>query len=149
MKTIGEGAFAGNHLARIAVPEGVTEIGDDAFSGNTLSSITLPDSLISIGDRAFYTATANNSLTSLTIPANVTSIGSAAFQSYKELETITVEGSGAIAIGSAAFGDSKDNAYSKDGENPDPHEAGRHNGRGDARPRRHHPDPERGGGGKL
>ena len=116
MKTIGEGAFAGNHLARIAVPEGVTEIGDDAFSGNTLSSITLPDSLISIGDRAFYTATANNSLTSLTIPANVTSIGSAAFQSYKELETITVEGSGAIAIGSAAFGDSKDNAYSKDGE---------------------------------
>lgn len=112
MKAIGTNAFAGNHLGTIEIPAGVTTIGSDAFSGNDFTSITLPESLTTIGDRAFYTETANTTMQSLTIPAGVISIGSAAFNNYTGLETVTVEGTGAITIGDTAFGNSADNAYS-------------------------------------
>jgi len=49
----GQGAFAGNRLTSIVIPDSVTTLGELAFYGNRLTSIILPDSVTSIGFNAF------------------------------------------------------------------------------------------------
>ena len=68
--SIGVGAFSGNSLICVAIPDSVTSIGDGAFQDNSLTSVTTGTGVPSIGDYAFY----NNALTSVTIPDGVTSI---------------------------------------------------------------------------
>ena len=61
---IGDGAFAGNQLTALNIPNSVTTIGHQAFAGNQLATVTIPDSVTTIGHGAFV----NNQLTKVTIP---------------------------------------------------------------------------------
>jgi len=49
----GHGAFAGNRLTSIVIPDSVTTLGEQAFHGNRLTSLVLPDSVTTIGSNAF------------------------------------------------------------------------------------------------
>jgi hypothetical protein len=101
------GAFAGNQLTGVTIPNSVTTIGDNAFYSNKLTGVTIPDSVTRIGGQAFYSnqltgvilgkglteigwrAFSVNKLTSVTIPNNVTTIGDNAFSSNK-LSGVTI-----------------------------------------------------------
>ena len=96
-ESIGNGAFAGNSLTSVTIPDSVTSIGSYAFFDNSLPEVTIPDSVTRIGGGAF----AFNSLTSVTIPDSVTSIGSYAFQS-NSLTMVTL-GNSVTSIGENAF----------------------------------------------
>ncbi len=109
LELIGWGAFYGNGLETLTIPEGVTYIGNYAFANNpSLTELTLPDSVTGLGydcfsgctgltdavlskglteipDSAFYGCSA---LTDVTIPADVTSIADRAFASCASLTTI-------------------------------------------------------------
>ena len=117
--SIGDGAFLGNALTSVIIPDSVTTIGDYAFQVNALTSVTIPDSVTSIGTDAFSLnsltsvtignsvtaigefAFATNALTSVTIPASVTTIGTAAFIN-NDLTSVTI-GNSVTSIGSFAF----------------------------------------------
>ena len=83
LKTIGDGAFAGNSLTLISIPGSVETIGDSAFSGNfaTPANLTLTfgsnSKLKAIGSSAFanYKIYSGN----VNIPAGVVTIGASAF----------------------------------------------------------------------
>jgi len=96
---IGQGAFAGNPLARVDVTihNGLTYIMNYAFFGAGLTSVTIPDSITSIGNWAFY----RNRLTSVAIPDSITSIGNRAFYDNR-LTSITIPDS-VTYIGDRAF----------------------------------------------
>ncbi|WP_461256722.1 leucine-rich repeat domain-containing protein [Treponema sp. R80B11-R83G3] len=64
----------------------ITAIGEGAFSGQGLTSVTIPNSVTTIGAGAF----SSNSLTSVTIPNSVTSIGKGAFSENSNLTAINV-----------------------------------------------------------
>lgn len=61
------GAFYGNHLRYLNVPEGVISIGATAFGKNQLQSITFPHTLWMVGNSTF----ANNQLTEVHFPETV------------------------------------------------------------------------------
>ena len=78
---IAGGAFRGDGLTSVTIPDGVITIGAWAFSCCAdLTNVTIPDSVTSIGDYAFEECI---SLTSLTIPSSVTSIGECAFHCFE------------------------------------------------------------------
>ena len=72
--SIGNGAFSGQWIQRVDIPNGVITIGNRAFYSNMLTRITIPDSVTSIGSDAFM----RNSIDRITIGANV-NIGPRAF----------------------------------------------------------------------
>jgi hypothetical protein len=74
--SIGNGAFSGNQLTSVTIPDSVTSIGENAFSGNPLTGIRIGRGVTSIGKRAFY----GYPLKEVIIPDNVRSIGEEAFQ---------------------------------------------------------------------
>ncbi|RDY58471.1 leucine-rich repeat domain-containing protein [Flagellimonas nanhaiensis] len=94
---IGSGAFDGNQLTSIEIPNSVTHIGDWAFDGNQLTSIEIPNSVTHIGDWAFD----GNQLTSIEIPNSVTHIGDWAFDG-NQLTSIEIPNS-VTHIGDWAF----------------------------------------------
>ncbi|MDD7888307.1 leucine-rich repeat protein [Flavivirga sp. 57AJ16] len=96
---IGDGAFFGNGLTSVTIPDSVTAIGNYVFYSNDLTSVTIPDSVTAIGNYAFY----NNDLTSVTIGNSVTAIGYGAFFG-NALTSVTIPDS-VTAIGSSAFGE--------------------------------------------
>ena len=64
-------------IARVEIPETVTEIGDYAFLGfDAMESITIPDSVITLGEGVFINCT---NLANVTLSNNLKSIGSQAF----------------------------------------------------------------------
>lgn len=71
--TIGYDLFYDNStVAKVTVPEGITEIESNAFSNcSSLTTVKLPYTLTKIGSSAFY---GDDSLMTLEIPANVNSI---------------------------------------------------------------------------
>ena len=69
--------------------EKVVGIGEGAFSGNQLTSLKIPNSVIIIGESAF----ANNQLTNIEIPNSVTEISGSAFFKNKIIKIIGQKGS--------------------------------------------------------
>lgn len=111
---IGDGAFAYNLLTSVTIPDGVTYIGDYAFFSNLLPSVTIPNSVTYIGDGAFYF----NRLTSMTIPNSVTHIGGWAFE-YNEISTANIPNS-VTFIGAYAFANNPIlNIYIEHSEQPE------------------------------
>ncbi|MCR4578192.1 MAG: leucine-rich repeat domain-containing protein [Clostridiales bacterium] len=99
-RAIGGRAFAGcRDLAKVTLPEGLTDIGPGAFSGSGLKSVSLPEGIEVIGDEAFSDC---YSLTSVTIPDSVTSIGDNAFAECWRLNSLTIP-EGVTFIGEQAF----------------------------------------------
>ena len=75
----------------------VVGIGDGAFAGNGITSLSIPDSIESIGNHAF----ARNFLTTLTVSASVASIGDNAF-AYNNLSAVSFLGD-RPALGNHSF----------------------------------------------
>ena len=90
------GAFSGNQLISVTIPDSVTYIGNEAFSNNRLTNVVIPDSVIYIGSGAF----ADNQLTSVTIPDSVTSIGNGAFSNNRLTNVVIPAG---VTIGNRVF----------------------------------------------
>ncbi|GHU48705.1 hypothetical protein FACS1894200_06310 [Spirochaetia bacterium] len=99
--SIGSGAFQGNQLTSVTIPNSVTTIGGNAFNSNRLTSITIPNSIITIGDSAF----SNNRLTSITIPNSIITIGDYVFTG-NQLTSVTIPNS-VTTIGYSAFSTNK------------------------------------------
>ena len=126
----GSGAMDNSHpwssyssqIARVSLPEGLTNICDDAFYDcSNLQSIIIPNTVTSIGREAFdqctslkqvslgnvvetigYSAFSGTSITSITLPSSVTCIEDYAFGYCKKLTEITIPGS-VSSIGNYAF----------------------------------------------
>jgi TolB-like protein len=97
---IGEEAFGSKWLDSVFIPPGVTFIGAGAFQFNRLAIITLPDSLTAIEHGAFW----GNKLTIVTIPDSVTAVGKSAFGgygSYNKLTSVTIPAN--VEVGECAF----------------------------------------------
>jgi hypothetical protein len=102
--TIGYNAFNnsmyysyGYGIKDVIIGSSVTSIGSGAFSGNQLTSITIPDNVTIIGDRAFR----NNHLTSAIIGNGVSSIRQYTFENNK-LKEVTI-GNNVTEILTGAF----------------------------------------------
>ena len=88
------------NLQSIVIPNTVTSIGREAFDQSTsLKQVTLGNAVETIGSHAFY----GTSITSITLPSSVTSIEDDAFGYCKKLIEITIPGS-VSTIGNYAFG---------------------------------------------
>ena len=85
---IGNGAFAGQSMSEMVVPEGIVALGNGAFAMcENLVKITLPESLTYIGVEAFGVCSA---LTEITIPKNVAQIDDYAITMCDNLEKVVI-----------------------------------------------------------
>ena len=86
LQRIGDGAFYGNDLGSLTIPDSVTELGNYAFSHCAgLTTVILSEGLTEIPGDAFGDCEA---LTDITIPAGVTDISGNAFYNCGNLTTI-------------------------------------------------------------
>jgi hypothetical protein len=104
--SIGDSAFfESTNIAKVTIPNGVTNIGDHAFNGSSLAVVTVGNGVTTIGSNAFGFC---HSLTSVIIPDNVTCIKDGAgwvggaFTFCTSLTNVTV-GRGVTNIGDYAF----------------------------------------------
>lgn len=95
---IAGGAFWGNELTSIKLPETLVAIGYGAFLGSQLSNINWPKRLCYIDEQAF----ANTQFTELTLPETVYFINDGAFAGCKKLTTVNMP-SGVTQIYAHAF----------------------------------------------
>lgn len=84
------GAFNGNKLTSVVIPDSVKTINRDAFSSNQLTSIDLGSGVETIGEAAFYN---NHQFTSVFIPDSVKTIGARAFLHNISLTSVSIHGS--------------------------------------------------------
>ncbi len=118
---IGYGAFRGQLVENITIPEnvkiidewafyqtkqldyvnvlGAVEIKYGAFAESAIQSISLPSTLVVIEERAFMNGTNKQSSNSITIPANIANIGANAFTN-SNFNRVTYEGTGSWKAGS-------------------------------------------------
>ncbi len=89
---IQQGAFEGNLLTRVVVPDTVTSIGSSAFENNKLTSVVLSSSLVEIQQYAFM----DNQLTTVNLPDSLTTLGKSAFYNNKLTSVRLSNGLGAI-----------------------------------------------------
>jgi hypothetical protein len=94
---IGGYAFAKNKLTHVIIPNNVTIIGGYAFAENQLTDVIIPNNVINIGREAF----AENQLTNVIIPSSVINIGARAFWNNR-LNSVTIA-EGVKRIGWEAF----------------------------------------------
>ena len=100
---IAAGAFEGENIISVTLPEGVVSLGERAFADClSLTSLTLPDSLAVIGKSAFENCSA---LEKIRLPAGVKTIGDRAFAECGSLSTVNYDAVNADALvqGNAAF----------------------------------------------
>ena len=84
---ISKGAFSGNDIERVCLPEGLTHIETWSFYLSKISKITIPNSVRYIGKNAFNSCSL---LSSIFIPQNITDIKEGTFQGCSSLESITI-----------------------------------------------------------
>lgn len=118
---IGYGAFRGQLVENITIPEnvkiidewafyqtkqldyvnvlGAVEIKYGAFAESAIQSISLPSTLVVIEERAFMNGSNKQSSNSITIPANIANIGANAF-TESNFNRVTYEGTGSWKAGS-------------------------------------------------
>lgn len=77
----------------------VVEIQGGAFQGNVVRSVTLPDTVVTVGDNAFYCVT---SLEEVFFGTGVKDLGDAAFEGCTSLKMVALN-EGLKTIGSTAF----------------------------------------------
>jgi len=99
LTTIHSESFAGNRLTSANIPHSVKYIHGYAFSDNLIQSLNLNIGLEEIGYGAFY----GNSLTSVSIPQGVQRIDESAFGG-NPITSVTI-GSGVTFSGSSVFGE--------------------------------------------
>lgn len=87
IETVPTNAFKGcANLAKVKLPESVTEIGSSSFDGcSALTTFDFLEGLTSIGARAL----AGTALTEVTLPATLTTIGSQAFAGVQTITSVT------------------------------------------------------------
>jgi uncharacterized membrane protein len=91
------GAFSGQKIAAVSLPNSITSLGENCFNGcDQLTSINIPTGITSLEDNCFNGCA---SLTSMTIPQGVTSLGNNCFSGCSSLSGIT------IPDGVASFGE--------------------------------------------
>jgi hypothetical protein len=96
----GVGAFDGENIKKIVLPETLTSIGVHAFSGCTkLETIDIPDSVSVIGMSAFFGC---ESLKSVELPDSLEAVSFRLFEDCKSLESIVIPSS-VETIGNYAF----------------------------------------------
>ena len=95
--------FNGNrNIAKVIIPDTVTNISDNAFNDCTnLSGVTIGAGVKNIGDFAFRDCA---SLSSIVFPNSLTNIGEYAFDNCQQLRTIRIPGTVKM-IGNYAFND--------------------------------------------
>ena len=95
--------FNGNrNIAKVIIPDTVTNISDNAFNDCTnLSGVTIGAGVKNIGDLAFRDCA---SLSSIVFPNSLTNIGEYAFDNCQQLRTIRIPGTVKM-IGNYAFND--------------------------------------------
>lgn len=96
---IGNSAFDGSTVVKVAIPDGVQSIGKWAFSNSSLEEITIPDSVKVIDESAFSFC---EKLKSITLPDNLTSISTDTFCYCTSLENIVLP-KNLVSIGDRAF----------------------------------------------
>ncbi|MFK7749216.1 MAG: leucine-rich repeat protein, partial [Kordia sp.] len=119
--TIGNGAFLGNQIATLTLPNTVDLIDREAFRNNQLTSLAIPAGVVTIGRGVFqdnmltnvtFPATVetidtdafrNNQFVNITLPTNLTTIGAGAFRD-NQLTSIVIP-DGVTEINSVAFRD--------------------------------------------
>ena len=79
--SIRSGAFLGNELITVVIPDNVRNIGWNAFADNQLSRLIIGNNVTCIGDEAFAR---NTSLTMVTVPKG-TSVAPSAFDPWMEI----------------------------------------------------------------
>ena len=89
-----------NNIAKVIIPDTVTNIADNAFNNCTnLTGVTIGSGVTNIGDYAFYNC---NALTSITFPNGLTNIGNYAFYDCYGIKSVVIPGS-VKSIGAYSF----------------------------------------------
>ena len=97
--SIGDYAFYGSNLYRIALPDQLQYIGDYAFQQTNLESVKLPNQLQKLGVGAFFSCA---KLTEVQLPDTLTEIPNSAFESCRKLDQIVIPNT-VKSIGNSAF----------------------------------------------
>ena len=105
VKAIGIRVFQRCPIAKVIIPDDVTNISWAAFYASEINQITLPSALETIGGIAFCNC---SNITELVIPANVGSIGVQAFMGCTGLTKVTVNNPVPIEIDEGVFDNTND-----------------------------------------
>ena len=92
---LGRGAFlyAAGELTGVELSQSLKEIPEEAFCYSGIASITIPDSVERIDDKAFYCSAEESRLKSITLGNGLKSIGRLAFNSNLELTEVKLPAS--------------------------------------------------------
>ncbi len=113
LKTIGEGAFTGNKLTEVFIPNTVETIGDNAFGNysyieafeGTIKKVTLEDTEVKPSHLKYLSGFGYNQLSEIKIPKTVETIGDNALAG-NQLTKVVIPGS-VTSIGAGAFYDNQ------------------------------------------
>ena len=85
---IGKSAFENSNISAVVIPDSVTEINEATFRiCKELKNVDLPNSIVKIGDSAFFGCV---SLETITIPETVKEIGASAFVNCSSLKSVSI-----------------------------------------------------------
>lgn len=99
--SLGKGVFSGcSVFTQFILPENIKTIPDELYSGTAITAVSIPDGVESIGTRSFANC---QKLATLVIPASVKAIGAEAFAGCDALYKISVSSTYPPACAADAF----------------------------------------------